>query len=795
VLLLAVGLAVGGGWVWRQAASRRVAAETALVEAEGHRQAGRWTEMRAALERVRGHLAGGGPADLEARLAQVARDADMVANLENVRLRQADSKDLQSEIQSADEGYARAFQGYGVEVDDSDPEEAADRVRGSAVREQLLAALDHWWSVRRQNRDPEGAERVRAAADRADDDGWRTGLRAAIVEGNLSRLKQMVDQAAGRPPAVQALLAGALRAGNAFVEAEGVLRRGLAEHPADFWLAHDLGWVLGDKNRWAEAEGFFRLALGLRPESPGVWLNFGKPLAEQGKLEEAAACFRRATELDPDFVKAHSNLGTLLRQQGKFEAAVPCYRRAIQLDANYAPAHTGLGDALRQLGKLEEAVASSRRGVHLAPKDAEAHHTLGSCLYQQGNLEEAETNYRRAIELNPNHAPAHLNLALLLEKQGKLKEAAVTYRRAIELNPKNVQGHFNLGSVLVQQRKPAEAAACFRRATELDPKFVSAHYNLALALYEQGNLEESAACFRRVIALDPAYVDAHSYLGTVLRRQGKLEEAVACLRRAIEVDPTYAPAHTGLGTALGSQGKLADAEACFRRAIQLDPKDADSHGNLGVALREQGRFREALAALERSYEVGSRSLGWRSPPSDLVRDCRRLIELESRLPAVLAGTDRPADETERLGFIHVCELTRRFAAAARLYAEAFVSQPRLATDPRTAQRYKAACSAARAGCRQEAEATGLTAADRLHWRRQALTWLRADLEEWDRQLGAFATAGPGVAKALRHWQANPGLSGLRDPAGPSRLPAEERAACERLWADVAALLRRAEARK
>jgi hypothetical protein len=38
----------------------------------------------------------------------------------------------------------------------------------------------------------------------------------------------------------------------------------------------------------------------------------------------------------------------------------------------------------------------------------------------------------------------------------------------------------------------------------------------------------------------------------------------------------------------------------------------------------------------------------------------------------------------------------------------------------------------------------------------------------------------------------PAEAGLRDKAALAELPAEERAACERLWADVAALLMTAE---
>jgi hypothetical protein len=45
---------------------------------------------------------------------------------------------------------------------------------------------------------------------------------------------------------------------------------------------------------------------------------------------------------------------------------------------------------------------------------------------------------------------------------------------------------------------------------------------------------------------------------------------------------------------------------------------------------------------------------------------------------------------------------------------------------------------------------------------------------------------------LRHWQRDGALAGLRDHAALARLPAEERQACRQLWAEVAALLKKAE---
>jgi hypothetical protein len=48
-----------------------------------------------------------------------------------------------------------------------------------------------------------------------------------------------------------------------------------------------------------------------------------------------------------------------------------------------------------------------------------------------------------------------------------------------------------------------------------------------------------------------------------------------------------------------------------------------------------------------------------------------------------------------------------------------------------------------------------------------------------------------MQEALRYGQKDPDLAGLRDAPALAKLPAEERAACESLWADVAARLKKA----
>jgi hypothetical protein len=162
--------------------------------------------------------------------------------------------------------------------------------------------------------------------------------------------------------------------------------------------------------------------------------------------------------------------------------------------------------------------------------------------------------------------------------------------------------------------------------------------------------------------------------------------------------------------------------------------------------------------------------------------------LGGKLPAVLAGKASPRDNAERLGLAGLCRqpYQQRYAAAARLFAEAFAGEPGLTERAR----YDAACGAALAGCGRGKDAPA-GHAERAGLRRQALDWLRADLAGWARQAGGAGARTPeAVRQRLRHWQRDPDLAGVRDPAALGQLAEAERQAWRRLWDDVAALVTR-----
>ena len=211
-------------------------------------------------------------------------------------------------------------------------------------------------------------------------------------------------------------------------------------------------------------------------------------------------------------------------------------------------------------------------------------------------------------------------------------------------------------------------------------------------------------------------------------------------------------------------------------------------------LQQQGQFREALAEYRRGHELGSQQSGWRYPSAEWVRQAERWAALEARLPAVIRGDEKPRDAAERVEFAYMAHKTKQFGPSARLFAESFRVDPKLAEDMKAGHRYDAACAAALAGAGKGDNKPPLDEPEKARWRKQALDWLRADLAYWAKQ----AETGKAEAKALvsqklKHWKADSDLAGIRDETALAALPEDEQKACRALWAEVDALLAKAQA--
>jgi serine/threonine-protein kinase len=305
-------------------------------------------------------------------------------------------------------------------------------------------------------------------------------------------------------------------------------------------------------------------------------------------------------------------------------------------------------------------------------------------------------------------------------------------------------------------------------------------------------LDAASKEYRLAIQLDPKGASPHNNLGTALYAKGQLEEAISEYRLAIKLDPKSADLHHNLNAALYAKGQLEEAIRECRLAIKLDPKFAQAHGALGLVLAEQGRFAEAREANQRCLKLLPPGDPLRQPVTRQLRQCEQSLALDQKISAILKGEARAKNPSELLRFAGFClDKKKHPAAAARLYADAFTAEPALADDLGEGNRFAATRAAALAGRGTGRDAETLDEMGRARWRKQAHDWLRADLTLWAKQLeGDKEEDRAAVREALRRWQADADLAGLRDPDAVAKLPPPERAACQKLWADVANTLAR-----
>jgi tetratricopeptide (TPR) repeat protein len=723
----------------REQARRQQAGESALARSADLRQQGRWDEALAVLEQARQRL-DERDGQLSRDVLQAVEEAELIRRLEQVRLRAATWTGRSFAVARADREYEAEFRAAGLGGPGEPADAVAERVRASGVRAALVAALDAW-AVQTENL--RRRDWVRAVARRADQGGaWGRRLRASWADfPALERLAREapIDRLS---PHLLVALAGSLSNSR---EAVPLLRRAQARYPGDFWVTFSLAARLHVEQRHAEAAGFYQAALAVRPGTPAVLINLGTVLTAQKQLDEACDCFRRATALAPGLAHAHYNLGHALQAKDRLDAAVASYQKATALDPKYAEAHCNLGVVLQAQGRLDAAIA----------------------------------RYRKACEANPKLALAHHYLGLALKDKGDLTGAIASFTKASVLDPRNARAHHNLGVVLKDKGDLERAIASSRRAIAIDPQYANAHYALGVALDARKDVEGAIACYKRAITLDPRHAQAHNNLGELFfRARDQRDAAIACYRKAITLDPTLVQAWYNLGSAWLAAMDWDRAVACFRKAIALDPRHAESHCNLGYALLQRGDFGEALGPFRRGHALGSKRRDWKYDSGAWVRDCQRMVEREKKLLAVLAGKTRAAGARELAGYADLCAWTRRYAAAARLWGEAFEAEAKLADDVKAGRRYQAATAAALAAAGKGRDAGGLEGARKEELRKKALAWLKADLAARAKQ-----PAGERVA-ALRRWLADKALAGVRGEEALRALPEAERASWSTFWAEV-----------
>jgi serine/threonine protein kinase/Flp pilus assembly protein TadD len=697
--------------------------------------------------------------ELRGRLAEADRDRRMLDACEAARLEWLDFMNSRIDRMAMANAFAQAFREYGIDPAATPAEDAAQQICGRPIRQQLVFAILEWRFALNDEKDALGEKLLSVAESAAAGPPWEKALIVALRQdaacAALARMAAETELPRAALVVVCELLFTRDRTDSWTNSSIAVLSRAQRLYPDDFWTNELLGiMVLGDKQRQvADAVPYLLAAVALRPNSPKARLALGVAQFRLGRLDEAVDALRMALHLNGDYADAHNKLGAVFLKQGRLDDAIEEVQLAVQLKGDDAESHNNLGTALIMKGHLDDAIGEFRRSVELKPGYESALNNLGSALILKGRFDEAIAALRQSLELKPESADLHNNLGNALRHQERLNEAITEYRRALELQPNHADAHHGLGRAFARLRRFDDAIVEYRRALELKREHIDAHTNLGLALRDQGRLDEAIAEFQEALALSPDNAPARHILGTTLRSMGRLDDAIAELRRTTEIQPTYAPAHFSLFS----------------------------------ALRRKGAFAEMLEAVQRFDRLGAADPKRPYPTKKWIHETERLIHLNERFPQVLDGDDHPADAEEQAALAAVAlEARHRAATAANWYRQAFAQAPSLAEDLLENRRYNAARAAVLAAAETQSEA--LSEEERAKWRREALDWLRADLDAVRRLAQKAPHLRPALVEKVDYWQRDHDLASIRDADQLNALPDVERHEFEALWSEVKAAL-------
>ncbi len=439
----------------------------------------------------------------------------------------------------------------------------------------------------------------------------------------------------------------------------------------------------------------------------------------------------------------------------------------------------------------QEAVGYFRAAVASRPESSQAHIMLGRALHDAGDTDGAIAAFRKAIPLNSNRAGAR-DLARALAPRGGLEEARALWGKLLEAKPPDYDpwdGYAQLCAFLGNEEAYRWARkVLLARSRDRTDHWAMAERDALACLLLPGSREE-------------------------------LQGAIGLMDLAVATGPKFFPdsAWTQFvkGLATYHQGRPQQAVPLLEESADLLPNRPGPRLALAMAQFQSGhpaQARKTLAAAVRAYN-------WMEPQADhptawvshvLRREAEALIL--PNLPAFLRGEYQPENNDERLALVGICQSQGRHHAAARLYAEAFSSDPELADNLTTECRYRsteeepfyervesvnteapylAARCAALAGCGLARDGAGLSRAERARWRKQAREWLRADLALWGKTLHSGSEQDFALARRmLMHWQVEPDLAGIRDLKALDEASAEERTECFALWDEIGAVLRR-----
>jgi len=206
---------------------------------------------------------------------------------------------------------------------------------------------------------------------------------------------------------------------------------------------------------------------------------------------KAKAAADKALELDDSLAEAHTSLAQVFCYHLELHPAVREFERAIELNPNYPTAHQWYGSSgLAALGQFDKAIAELKRAIELDPLSLVINTDLGNTLYRARRYDEAIAQMRKTLEMDPGFYYAHWNLGSALAATGALGPAIEEYQKARSLNDDPSMLGL-LGRALAVSGNRTEAMKILEQLNTLSQQRYVSAYSFAMVHLGLGDKEEA----------------------------------------------------------------------------------------------------------------------------------------------------------------------------------------------------------------------------------------------------------------------------------------------------------------
>jgi TolB-like protein/Tfp pilus assembly protein PilF len=365
------------------------------------------------------------------------------------------------------------------------------------------------------------------------------------------------------------------------------------------------------KQALARDPNYIDAALGLIE----TWFDMGKTgqITDAEFQARAIPMLDRVEALDPGNAWLLAFRSELANERGEHALAVQLAQRGVAAAPGVARIHVILADIYQSQGDLQASLAAMEKGVALDPLDGNALRYLAERLRLLHRLDHAKAVTLQSLRLDPQNSSTYWHLGVIEHERGDLLDAAVYSIKAVSLDPEDPESAATTAVMLDELGETAAADAWQAESSRLRPGNLLAESAGATLQYQRG---DRVAALAQALRLVPRRAEEHHdfwlsamILGCLASNDlDRLPEMRARLVRAgmLPRDLTAAGFAAWVGAASSPQVRLRELVA-LRRCLYTN-SDAEA------SLREQ--MRALLATVE--------GADWES------RDDRRAVAAELR---------------------------------------------------------------------------------------------------------------------------------------------------------------------